>query len=72
MKIMKNLIIEWVLFLRFFHFSELITPPACPMPVPQPPTCTNFNIYRRKKNLNEIYVEFDFRVGTVLVIFSFL
>ena len=37
-------------------------------PIPGPPLiCKNFNIDHRKKN----YVEFDFRMGTVLVIFSF-
>ena len=36
-----------------------------------PPICKYFNIHPRKKKLNENYVEFDFRMGTVLVIFSF-
>ena len=35
------------------------------------PVCKNFNIHHRKKK-NENYVEFDFRMCTVLVIFSFL
>ena len=30
------------------------------------------NIHRRKKNLNKSYWKFDFSIGTVLVIFSFL
>ena len=33
------------------------------------PICKKFNIHRRKKNFDENYVEFDFSMGTVLVIF---
>ena len=42
-----------------------------PAPLQATPICDSFNIHRRKKKLNENYVEFDFRMGTVLVIFSF-
>ena len=40
-----------------------------PAPLP-PPICKKFNIHHRKK-INENYVEFDFRMGTILVICSF-
>ena len=81
---MWNLILEWVLFLWFFNFSEQITPPASP-PAPHPPNvkiltsivekkipslAKIFYINRRKK-IYENYIEFCFRLGTVLVIFSF-
>ena len=36
-----------------------------------PPICKNFNIHLRKENINENYVKFDFRMGAVLLIFSF-
>ena len=41
-------------------------------PLPSPPQGKKIlNIHRRKKNLNKSYWEFDFNIGTVLVIFSF-
>ena len=41
-------------------------------PPDPPPVCKNFNIRQRKyNNLNQNYVDFDFRMSSVLVIFSF-
>ena len=40
-------------------------------PLAPPPICENFNIHHRGKKLNENYVEFNFSMGTILVIFSF-
>ena len=39
--------------------------------LPGSPICKNFNIHHRKNKLNENYVEFYFRMGTILVIFWF-
>ena len=54
----------WVLFLRFSHFSKLITPLLTSI-------CKSFNIHHRKKNVNENSVQFYFSLCTVLVTFSF-
>ena len=45
--------------------------PAPGQPPGYSPICKIFNIHPRKIKINEKYVEFDFRMGTVLVIFSF-
>ena len=50
---------------KFFRMNNATCPPTWP------PICKNLNIYHRKKHLNKNYVEFDFSIGTVLVIFSF-
>ena len=52
-------------------FSFFWTDNAPCLPPLSPPMCKTFNIHRRKKKLNENYVEFYFSLGIVLVIFSF-
>ena len=56
-----------VIFSFFWTDNAPCLPLACP---PDPPICKNFDIYYRKKKCNEKYVEFDFNICTVLVIFS--
>ena len=63
----------------YYYIDEIIQllckkkkiPPPQPGGVPSepPPGCANFDILHIKKNVNENYVEFDFRMGTVLEIF---
>ena len=48
--------------------QKKIIPPAS---APPPCICKNFNVHQRKKNENKNYVEFDFNIGNVFVIFSF-
>ena len=68
-KVIGNLILVWVLFLWFSHFSERIMLPARP---PCPPQFVKLLIsIVEKKDLNENYIEFYFSMGIVLVIFSF-
>ena len=50
--------------------SKKLIPPTPGLPPCIPPICKIFNMYHRKK-INKNYVEFDFSVGTVRVIFSF-
>ena len=56
-----------VIFLFFWTDNAPCPPLSCPSGFP---ICKNFNIYHRKK-IHENYIEFDFSMGTILVIFSF-
>ena len=62
------------MFLSLHWWNNLVMCPkrihplqACPPPLP----FVKILISIKKKKMNENYVEFDFRMGTVLVIFSF-
>ena len=65
---MQNLILEQVLFLSFFHFSEWIMLPAHPL---APPYVKILIFIAEEKKLNENSVKFYFRMGAVLVILAF-
>ena len=68
-KVIGNLILGWVLFLWFSHFSEWIMSPAHP---PCHPQFVKLLIsIVEKKDLSKNYVEFYFSMGIVHVIFSF-
>ena len=57
--------------LVIFSFLWTDNAPCLPPDPPSPPIGKNCNIHHRKKKLNGNYVELDFSMGTVLVIFSF-
>ena len=67
-------IIYIITLMKYYGYSvkKTFPPLSQHLPPSKTPCCKNFNFHPRKKTFNEYYVEFDFRRGTVRVIFSFL
>ena len=63
---MMFLSLHWWNNIEIFQNNKFHPPQACPLA-----HLTIFKIFNKHKNLNENYIEFDFSMGAVLVIFSF-